>query len=40
MANPENLTACGLTVGSDALYITMGTRYVYKMPVMQILLDN
>lgn len=40
LKNADNLTACGLQVGSDALYVTMGTRYTYSMPIMNTLLEN
>lgn len=40
LKNADNLTACGLQVGSDALYVTMGTRYAYSLPIMKTLLEN
>ena len=40
LATPDNLTANGLFLGTDALYVNMGNRFLYKVKIIKDLHEN
>ena len=40
LATPDNLTANGLYLGTDALYVNMGNRFLYKVKIIDCLHEN